>query len=151
MGIMEDEKKIEELKTLYLEKGRHSQYQILASDLRDILGDCVPFKSKYEMERLDYIKENLNLKDKNILDIGGNTGYFTFEALKAGAKRADYYEGNKTHADFVTLAAEVLGLEKRINIHNEYYLAQEREKRYDVVFFLNVMHHLGYDFFGGGV
>lgn len=149
MEHVENREKIKELRELYMEKGRHSQYQLLASDLQDIVGACVPYQPKYERERLDYIEKNLDLKDKALIDIGGNTGYFTFEACKLGAKSVDYYEGNKTHADFVRLASEVLGTEERVTVYNEYYLAKAKERRYDVAVFLNVLHHLGYDYCQG--
>lgn len=149
MEHRKDRDKIEELRGLYMEKGRHSQYQLLASDLQDIIGGCEPYKSKYERERLAYIEKNLDLKDKTVIDIGGNTGYFTFEACKMGAKSVDYYEGNKTHADFVKLASEELGLEERVAVYNEYYLAKGGGRRYDAAVFLNVLHHLGYDYCQG--
>lgn len=149
MEDRENREKIERLCELYLEKGRHSQYQLLASDLQDIIGGCAPYKSKYERERLAYIVKNLDLKDKAVIDIGGNTGYFTFEACKLGAKSVDCYEGTKAHADFVKLAAEVLGAGERVTVYNEYYLAKEDGRRYDVAVFLNVLHHLGYDYCAG--
>lgn len=151
MEHKKDRNKIEELRQLYMEKGRHSQYQLLASDLQDAIGGCDPYKSKYERERLAYVEKNLDLKDKTVIDIGGNTGYFTFEACKLGAKSVDCYEGNETHADFVKLASEVLGTEKQVTVYNEYYVVeqQQKENRYDVAFFLNVLHHLGYDYCQG--
>lgn len=32
---------------------------------------------------------------KSVLDIGGNSGFFTFELIEKGAKKIHYYEGNK--------------------------------------------------------
>lgn len=140
------EEKLKKLKELYLEKGRHSQYQLLASNLQELVGEVVPSKPKYEVERLNYIKNNLDFKDKNVLEIGGNTGYFTLEAYNMGAKNIDFYEGNAAHSEFVKLAIEVLEAEDRINIYPEYYIFDRVEGRYDIIIFLNVLHHLGYDF-----
>ncbi|MCQ8131005.1 class I SAM-dependent methyltransferase, partial [Methylomonas rivi] len=84
----------------------------------------------------------------NILDIGGNTGYFTFESLNHDAKHVDYYEGNNVHAKFVKEALKVLQLEDKVNIHENYFLFNniKSEKVYDVVFLLNVLHHIGDDY-----
>ena len=81
------------------------------------------------------------------MDIGGNCGFFTFEAIEKGAKKVHYWEGNKTHCDFVELASEVLGCAKKINIINAYYDFKDKGTiGYDVVFLLNVLHHLGDDY-----
>ena len=69
----------------------------------------------------NYIKQKLQINDKAILDIGGNTGFFTFELLELSAKSVHYFEGNKIHAEFVTIAADILKLKNKVNIYNEYY------------------------------
>ena len=81
-----------------------------------------------------------------MLDIGGNTGFFTFAAIEEGAKEVYYVEGNKAHADFVELSARALDILNKINIINEYYNFYSDKKRYDVCFLLNVLHHLGDDY-----
>lgn len=131
---------------LYNKTSKHSGYQILTEEIYDFLDvENMNVLSRYEQERFDYIVKNLSLKDKSVLDIGGNTGFFTFQAIKNGAKHVDYYEGNKDHADFVELAKELYDGTK-ISVFNEYF-SFETEKKYDIVFFLNVIHHLGDDFF----
>lgn len=137
---------IEKLKELYANKSRHSQYQILASNIEHLVSYKKPEKSKYEKERLEYILKNVELEDKKILDIGGNTGFFTFESCKKKPKSVDYYEGNAEHAEFVKLASEIIGLSDIINVNSEYFLFGKQTKIWDVVFFLNVIHHIGFDF-----
>ena len=149
MNTLDDKEKIEKLRKLYLIKGRHSQYQLLASNLQKIVKDGIPSKYKYEMERLDYIKKYVDFQNKTVLDIGGNTGYFTFEACNLGVAHVDYYEGNQTHAEFVNLAAELLKFDDIVNVHSEYYLFEKNKKQYDIAILLNVLHHLGFDFRGG--
>lgn len=137
----------EELRDLYLQSGKHAGYQSLPQELLDALDlkeENLP--SKYEKERMSFICDNIRLEEKDILDIGGNTGYFTFESIKRGCKSVVYYEGNKVHAEFVEKAKHLFDGE-RIEVHPEYYLFQEKQKKYDVVFCLNVIHHLGDDFF----
>ena len=105
------------LKNMYREKSKHSNYQIFSKKLREKIGTIdTGFKSNYEYERLEYILRKIDIKNKRVLDIGGNTGFFTFEMIDNGASFVNYYEGNKTHAEFVRLASEVLNVEDKIKI-----------------------------------
>jgi SAM-dependent methyltransferase len=133
----------------YQETSKHSNYQILPSRLarmkefRDL-----DIKSRNEKIRLDYFKSVVNFKDKSILDIGGNTGYFSIELLDNGARFVHYYEGNKEHADFVSEASKVLNLEDKLKVTNDYLSFQDELEgdKYDIVLLLNVLHHLGDDY-----
>jgi len=140
--------KIEKLKQLYANRSKHSNYQILSSRLRAILPpEETEVKSRFEQERLDVILNVLDVKDKSILDIGGNTGFFSLELLDHGAKKLHLYEGNKEHAEFVKLASEVLQVEDRIKITNAYLnFDQELQEKYDIILLLNVLHHVGDDY-----
>lgn len=138
---------IEKLKKLYMETSKHSNYQILSNSVAKLLNqDLIKVKSRQEKERMDYITSKISFEGKNILDIGGNTGYFTFESIENGAEIVDYYEGNKTHAEFVELASELLELDQRIHVHPEYYMFDNNTVKYDIILNLNVIHHLGDDF-----
>lgn len=140
--------KINELKTLYAKGSKHSNYQVLSKRLSSLIGNDIEVKSRNEIERLNFILENLDVKDKTIIDIGGNTGFFTFELIENGANHVDYIEGNKAHSDFVKLAVDVLGISEKIKIINK-YLNFENElngKHYDIALLLNVLHHLGDDY-----
>ncbi len=138
----------ERLNELYRCSGKHANYQIVYEKLNQYLDvSCFQTKSRYERERLDYILQHVVVKKKNILDIGGNTGYFTFTLLDKGARTVHYYEGNPVHAEFVKLAATLLNVSNRIRITNGYYLfAANDAKYYDIVLLLNVLHHLGDDY-----
>lgn len=136
----------EQLKKLYAVESKHSQYQQLPSCLEKILDfDGIKTGSMYEKERFEYIKSRIDLGE-TIIDIGGNSGFFTFECLTNGAKTVDYWEGNSAHAKFVNIAAKAFGYENSINIHNEYYDFENKEKNFDTIFLLNVVHHLGVDY-----
>ena len=81
------------------------------------------------------------------MDIGGNTGFFSFESVDKGAREVCYYEGNKDHAEFVGLGVKVADLENRIIVKNKYFSFDGKLKeKYDIVFLLNVLHHLGDDY-----
>lgn len=138
----------EQLIKLYSNKSKHSNYQILPSCLKTILDDSdVSVKTRYEAERLAYIIKNLDFQGKTVIDIGGNSGYFTFELIEAGAKSVHCYEGNKEHAEFVELAAEALGLKDSVLVTNDYFAFDgSHTDRYDLALLLNVLHHVGDDY-----
>jgi len=139
---------ITKLKTLYEKGSKHSNYQILSKRLSLLIGDGIKVKSRYENERLNFILENIDVKDKTIIDIGGNTGFFSFELIENGAKIVDYFEGNKAHADFVKLSSVVLDVSDKIQVKIKYLnFSNELDgNHYDLTLLLNVLHHLGDDF-----
>ena len=140
---------IKQLQELYHTASKHSNYQVLASQLTKYFKDePVEVTSRHEQPRLDCILSNLNLQDRRVLDIGGNTGFFTFESLNAGASKAYYCEGNRAHANFVALAAKILGYAGRVDILNRYFAfdGTDIESQVDVCLLLNVLHHVGDDY-----
>jgi len=140
--------KINRLRILYKQSSKHSNYQVLSKKLSSLIGDDINIKSRHEWERLDFILKNVYVKDKYIIDIGGNTGFFSFELIEAGAKHIDYYEGNETHAAFVNLASKVLCVTEKIRIINNYHNFEDElnGKNYDIALLLNVLHHVGDDY-----
>jgi len=136
------------LLSLYQNTSKHSNYQILPERLKSLLPEnMISVKSRNENERLDYIYSKLDIKGLSIADIGGNTGYFSFELLEKGARQVDYFEGNSEHAQFVTCAAQSLGLEEDLKVHNEYIDFNNLQiKKFDCVLLLNVLHHIGDDY-----
>ena len=137
----------EKLERLYQMSSKHSGYQIMPDCLCGIIQQNeLSIKTRFEKERFDYISSHMDLRQKSVLDIGGNTGYFTFSALEYGARYVDYFEGNVIHADFVKTASIAVGKEKFINIFSEYFDFGTVGTKYDVCFCLNVLHHLGDDF-----
>lgn len=140
---------LDALKKFYNDFSKHSHYQRLCSDLEEALNmSDRPIKSRYEHERLRYILQHLDIHSKNVLDIGANTGFFSFEVLRAGAKTVTAYEGNKTHASFLLLAAKILDVTSQITIRDRYFLFSEERSfdTVDVILLLNVLHHIGDDF-----
>lgn len=133
---------------LYQSASKHSNYQILPSILEEIISsDKIYVNSRYENQRLEFLKQHLDFKGKKIVDIGGNTGFFTFEAINLGANEAIHIEGNKDHSEFVVLAAEELGL--NITSENRYLGFNDNDdfpENVDIVLLFNVIHHLGDDF-----
>ena len=143
----------EQLRALYRNASRHSQYQIMPDFLAAVVDpDALDKKwNRYEKERMDYIAKKIDLRGTKVLDVGGNTGYFSFEALTHGAREAVCYEGNPEHCEFMRVAARAFN--KRLSVKNAYmtFDAQLEEGRFDVSIVLNVLHHVGFDFGDKGI
>lgn len=139
------------LVNLYEKTSKHSNYQILSTRLSKFIDkNSLQIKSRFEKERLSYILSKIQVQGKTILDIGGNTGFFSFELIDSGAASVDYFEGNKDHADFVKEAANILN-ENKITVHNAYFSFSKAEifgsnSCYDISLLLNVLHHFGHDY-----
>jgi SAM-dependent methyltransferase len=133
---------------LYSNKSKHSNYQILPSVLKEILSqESIQTTTRSESERLKYMVEHVDFNNKSVLDIGANTGYFTFESISAGAASVHYFEGNKEHSAFVELAVDALGLSQKIKVTNKYYNFDGQDiNHYDIGLLLNVLHHIGDDY-----
>jgi SAM-dependent methyltransferase len=146
--------KKEELIQLYALNSKHSNYQILSRRLSSLISQGeIRVKTRFEAERLVYILDHVNVNNKSIVDIGGNSGFFTFELIENGAQSVHYFEGNPVHYEFVKLAAEVLDVTDKIEVTNRYLSFREelKDKKYDVILLLNVLHHLGDDFGDAGI
>ena len=133
---------------LYQRTSKHSNYQVLAGALAPLLGNgAISVKSRHEHERLAYILSRVPVEGLHMADIGGNTGFFSFELLELGARRVDYYEGNTEHHDFVQAAAQRLGWAGRLHTHHGYVSFEPSAlPRVDCTVLLNVLHHFGDDF-----
>ncbi|PJJ41138.1 hypothetical protein [Hallerella succinigenes] len=137
---------IDRLKSSYNAISKHSQYQILPRSLsRCFAQETLNTKSRAEQQRFDYITQKVSLKGKSLIDIGANTGFFSFNAIEAGAKHVTSYEGNTAHAEFMSAATKLLELCSQMEVKNEYYNFNDTRK-YDICFLLNVIHHLGDDY-----
>ncbi|MFT3858025.1 MAG: class I SAM-dependent methyltransferase [Aquabacterium sp.] len=144
----------ESLRQLYLQRSKHSSYQLVHPLVARHLGDTSDLPAgKLERERQAYFDRVLPLTGADVLDIGANTGYFSFGALDSGARHVTCYEGNPEHAAFIARSAEVAGLADKIDVHAAYFdfisPLEPSGRVFDVTFCLNVLHHLGDDFGDG--
>lgn len=137
------------LQALYRHRSKHSAYQQLHPRLRSLLPQALDAGiGKLEAERAALFRCVLPLAGARVIDIGGNTGYFSFDALEAGAAHVTCVEGNAEHAGFVAEAARALGLSDRLAVQARYFDFDDDALAgpYDVGLCLNVLHHLGDDF-----
>lgn len=140
--------KVEKLMLLYAKSSKHSNYQVIPESLQKLMPTKnLIIHSRYEKERLAYILSKINIKGLTFADIGGNSGYFTIKLIEQGAQKGTIIEGNATHTEFVSLASELLKIESKIEICNKYYdFGETMKQKYDIIFLLNVLHHVGDDF-----
>lgn len=126
---------------------KHSNYQSLSSQQKTIFHeDNIVINSRYEAERLKFIVNNLDFTNLKVVDIGANTGFFTFELLNFGAKSIVAVEGNLEHSEFIDLSAKYLN-ESRVEVMNRYFnFHDEDNPTGDVALLLNVLHHAGDDY-----
>lgn len=142
---------IEKLKELYElthNTKKHCSYQLLPEGLIKYFDrKSIEEKAHYERERLEFILKHCEVENKDILDIGGNCGYFSFELINRGAIKVDCYEGGDKHAEFLKVASNILNTNDKINIINEYYSFQKDVSiKYDTILLLNILHHIGDDY-----
>ncbi|MBK7762867.1 MAG: methyltransferase [Bacteroidetes bacterium] len=145
--LMENTTPDEELIQLYKNTSKHSSYQILPQVLKNLVGTAVSQAiPRFEAERWSFVCKHISFNEANVLDIGGNTGYFSFESIEAGAKKVVYIEGNTAHANFVEKASKKLNM--NIHVFNKYLNFKDNlnESQFDIVLLFNVIHHLGDDF-----
>lgn len=140
---------MEEIINFLKNNSKHSRYQLLPERLKALLGVSPEYAGQhYEAERLDFIRNSIVVQNSTIVDVGANTGFFTFELLEYGAKKAICFEGNKEHSEFIRLASNLLNMENRIDVRNSYFDfdVDLNDINTDVMLLLNVLHHVGDDY-----
>lgn len=138
---------IQKLADLMKARSKHSDYQLLHPSLQAMLGDLSQPAGKHEAQRQNYMAQHLPVRGLRVLDIGANTGYFSFAALEAGAQKVISQEGNAEHAHFISMCSEGLGQTDRLEVRPHYYsFTDPGAEHFDVTLCLNVLHHLSDDF-----
>lgn len=133
------------IQNLYNSVSKHSHYQVLPKSVEKVVGKVSQKIKRYEHERFDYINQNVNFQNTSVLDIGSNTGFFTISSIEAGAKNVVAYEGNEIHSDFLSSIADEFNF--NIDVVSEYFSnTYDIDKKFDITFLLNVVHHIGDDF-----
>lgn len=140
----------EQLQALVRKQSKHSDYQTLHPWISPLVSETAYQPSgKAEAQRQAYMCAHYDFSKKRLLDIGANTGYFSFAALQAGAAHVQAYEGNPEHAAFMIQAATIIGLKDQLSVCSAYFDFSpnpEIQKSFNVGLCLNVLHHLGDDF-----
>lgn len=137
-----------ELRQRYDAHSKHSSYQLVHPSLMPWMGppEGLP-AGKQEPQRQQVMAQLMSPRGRSVLDIGANTGYFSFAALEAGARRVVAQEGNAEHAQFLASAGQHLGAQERFSVRPSYYdFGAAHTEFFDICLCLNVLHHLGDDF-----
>lgn len=139
---------IQRLKELYGRVSKHSHYQIMPDFLAGLVDPTALNKrySRYDVERMSYFQKHVDFVGAKVVDVGANTGYFSFAAAEAGAAEVIAYEGNREHAEFLRTAAELY--HKPVTVLEEYmdFNGPLPGSPFDIILLLNVLHHVGDDF-----
>lgn len=107
------------------------------------LGDFPAFKWA-SME--PYLPEQMD--DWEVLDIGCNAGFYSFELARRGA-RVTAMDHDMRYLDQARWAARQFGLDDRIAFRfGDIHELADRNERYDLVLFLGVFYHLRYPLLG---
>ena len=90
-------------------------------------------------ERADQVF-SMDVTGRSVLDVGTSYGFFPFEATRRGASRAVGLEPNAEHFAIAHRIAQLHGNRWEVRQMRAEELAPE--ERFDVVLFLNVLHHV---------
>lgn len=136
--------------------GRGQYYQSFPEKIKKVLKlDANFYKVEavghYEKERFSFIKKYIDFNDIEVLDIGANQGYFSFEAICSGASKALIVEGRKDYTDFISKLSNIMGYD--IRVENSYldFSKDLIGNYFSLIYNLNVIHHLGGDFGDGNL
>lgn len=139
------------LKTILDEHSRqekHIGYHILPERFNRFLSGS-GHENKYifsERERFNFFKQQVDFKQRKVIDIGCNIGYFLFSILDAGAANVTGYEGKKSCGEFITQALAIADDKEKFHFFNQYYQFGKEAAKYDIGLLLNVIHHTGDDY-----
>ena len=137
----------ERLVALLDQRSKHSTYQELHPCLKAVLDLEHSPQGKRESARWKYMAACTPWLGKRVLDIGANTGYFSMAAVLAGAREVTAVEGHAPHAEFIAGAVQRLGWQACLSSQHRYFdFSDQADEVFDIVFCLNVLHHLGDDF-----
>ncbi len=142
---------ITELRTLYFDGSKHASYQNVPTFVEEALGFQVSIDEGWRSDkpRYRYLLEHCPLRPgEHVVDIGANTGYFSLSLAQRFTNcQFTAYELHPQHVEFMRLvrcAFQLYNLDidpKPVEVEDAHQLP-----RYDLVLFMNVLHHLGCDF-----
>lgn len=98
----------------------------------------------FDKERADFMFSKLDFNDLNVLDIGSNIGYFTFSSVFEGASLVTSIENDPIDLRLIELQAELLNKSNNVKaIKESFDFSKKTSDSFDVIFCLNVLHHVG--------
>lgn len=138
------------LHELYTDKSKHSVYQNIPAFVRDALGYVEKINERWrgDSTRWEYMRDNFEIGNEAILDVGANTGFFTLSfAHDYPRTTCTALEGNANHAEFIRLVAAYFAMQN-VRVLTQYldFASLGSLGEYGTILHYNVMHHAGVDF-----
>jgi tRNA (mo5U34)-methyltransferase len=101
------------------------------------------FLGDYPRQKWQHFEHALpnDLRDKTVLDIGCNAGFYSIEMKRRGAARVVGIDSDERYLAQARLASEISGLELELEQLSVYDVATLGE-RFDLVLFMGVLYHL---------
>jgi tRNA (mo5U34)-methyltransferase len=98
------------------------------------------------VERWELFEPHLpdNLRGKSVLDVGGNSGYFSLRMKQRGAGRCLMVEPVVEFVDQATFVFEQFGVEVDVVCEDVHAYCLTTDERFDYVLFLGLFYHLKY-------
>ena len=142
---------ISDLKNLYEDLSKHSNYQNIPAFVTKALGyqEKIDEGWRGDSPRLNYIKRFVQIrKNESWGDFGANTGFFTLSlANQFPSTQFTAIEANKMHSEFISKIASHFRLDNVTSVHKSIEFDNLLELgSLDVLMHLNVLHHAGHDF-----
>lgn len=140
------------LRQLYSDATKHSNYQNIPDFVRQELGysETIDEQWRGDSSRYSYLLDNVSLENKNVADIGANTGFFTLSLahrFRDSGSKFTAIEANPNHATFISKIADHFDLGNVSVLERSLTLDSVDElKQYDSLLLFNVLHHAGVDF-----
>ena len=96
--------------------------------------------------KLDMMQLPDNLEGMSVLEIGCNEGFFIFEAERRGAAKAVAIDKGKAARDKFNFVKKTIGSAVEFHDLDLFDIDPQEWGRFDLVFFLAVLHHVEYPF-----
>lgn len=131
--------------------GKHGLYQTLPPELLRCRPELktASFSRRLDSRRYDWFSSRVDFRNKRVVDIGANIGYFSFRLVSEFGATVTAYEPFPAHHETIQL------IKSQLSIGDEQMLAINNGVTYesladfpdaDVVLLFNVLHHAGSDF-----
>lgn len=141
----------DELRSLYADASKHSQYQSLPAFVSEVIGyqEAIDQGWRGDTPRLDYIRSRrLPAAGEHWADFGANTGYFTLSLAKDHPEtHFTAIEANDNHARFIRRIAEAFKM-TNVTVQSAALGLDDLSSvpAVNVLLHLNVIHHAGHDY-----
>ena len=148
---IEEKELIKELNLILNETNQlFSHYQSLPKIFLDkynkfLSKNYVADQISLDKQRLDFLKQNLNIDNINITECGSNLGYFCLSLSNQNTKKIIGYEPINNYAHASNIISKLLGVHKNVFFHGRGIDLSDIEKLEpsDLYIELNVLHHAG--------